>query len=187
VSNPNCRADDGVTLIEVTVAMAVAAVTVSGVMGALLASIASVARARQATIATLLATERLEQLAGLSWGFGDDAAPLAVSDLSSDLGVTPSGSGGPGLSISPGSSLSADVPGYTDYLDATGQWIGGAGTQSSRASFVRRWRVSRLPGSTDALVLEVVVAPVTSRLSAVDPVRPDDVRLVTVKARKAGP
>jgi hypothetical protein len=86
---------------------------------------------------------------------------------------------------SPIASLATNAAGHVDFLDSAGRWVGTGPAIPSEAGFVRRWRVSPLPGASDVLVIEVVVAPVTDRQWAADPVRQDDVRIVTMKGRKA--
>ncbi len=176
-------ADEGMTLVEVLIAAALFAVVTMGVAWVVVIATQSAFRARQHTMATVLAVERMEQLRALDWGFGDAAAPANTSDLSTDVGVVPARSGGPGLSVAPVSSLTVNTAGYADYLDGDGGWIGAGPVPPAGAAFVRRWNVARLGPVSDARVLQVVVS--SSRGAAADPARPDDVRLVTVKARKA--
>lgn len=136
------------------------------------------------TITTTLAFERLEQLRSLA--FFVDEAGTPVTDSASDLAVTPPApTGGRGLLASPASALTSNTPGYVDYLDATGRWVGTGAAAPRDAVFARRWSVTPLaarPG--DALVLRVVV----TRVSAASPAasaRAGDAALACVKARKA--
>ena len=63
-----------------------------------------------ATTASLAAEAKLAELRALPWG-----------DATTDLSVDPPASGGPGLGPSPVNALAANLPGYSDYVDADGQ------------------------------------------------------------------
>jgi type II secretory pathway pseudopilin PulG len=184
MATPHTSSEQGITLVEVLVAAAILTIVATSLVSVAIAASVATWRARQHTLATVLAAERIEQLRSLAWGAGAASAPTPLSDVSTDLSRTPASAGGPGLTASPASSLSADTPGYVDFLDASGRWVGAGPSVPADAVFVRRWRVSPLTGSADALVLEVVVSPRSAR-TGIDPFRPDDVRLTTVKARKA--
>lgn len=173
--------DPGFTLIEVAVALAVLSVVLTGLISSTVRAHWATTRARQASVALWLAVERMEQLRGLEWGFGDGDGPVPRSDLSTDLSAAPARGGGLGLSVSALSALTNDTPGLVDYVDWSGHQLNGSGAASVSAAFVRRWRASRLPGATDALVLEVAVSAVGAGSGS----GLGDVRLMSVKARKA--
>ncbi len=82
--------------------------------------------ARYQTSTTVLAGQKLEQLRALTLGF-DDASGLPVTDMSTNLTTEPPTSGGGGLNPSPSNSLSTNTPGYVDYLDSRGNWLGTGG------------------------------------------------------------
>lgn len=139
--------------------------------------------ARRSVVASIAAADKLEQLRGLAWGF--DAAGARIVDGQSDASRSPvSATGGAGLALSAGDSLDADVPGFVDYLDADGRWLGGA-VPPANAAFVRRWSGTMAPeGPADSLVLAVRVLAVangpggrTGLLEAA--------RLTTLKSRRA--
>lgn len=180
---PGALRDQGFTVVEVLVAMAVLVIVVTSVASAALGASVAAERARQHTLATLLAAERLEQLRSLAWGLGAAAAPAPTSDVTTDLASVPATAGGGGLGPSPVASLSVDSPGYVDYLDASGRWVGAGPAAPADAAFTRRWRISVLTGAHDCVVLEVIVSRLTARTGGA--LRQDDVRLLTVKARKA--
>jgi prepilin-type N-terminal cleavage/methylation domain-containing protein len=180
-----CRQDDGFTLAEVAVATAVLAIALTAVMSGATAAVVATVRSRDRSVATWLASERLEQLKSLRWAFEGEPAVTATSDTTTDLSAFPSSGGGTGLSISPSASLTTSVPALVDYLDRQGVWVGNGATAPAAAAFVRRWRVSRLPGSTDALALEAVVSRLGVDRTAAPRLRADDVRFFTIVARKA--
>jgi prepilin-type N-terminal cleavage/methylation domain-containing protein len=175
---PN-TAVSGFTLIEVAVAMAVFAILLTGVLSGVTAAVVAANRSRDLGTATWLAVERLEQLRSLTWGFDASSAPIAISDTSTDLSPAAPTGGGAGLSGSPSASLASSTPGFVDYQDLRGAWIGSGSVPPAAAAFERRWRVSRLSGAVDSVVLEVAVG----RVGPGRPMQPD-VRLFSVKSRK---
>jgi hypothetical protein len=143
------------------------------------------ADARSTTVSTVLASQKMEQLQGLTWTF--DAFGTAVSDTSSDLTVTPVlPSGGVGLTPSPASALSLNCPGYFDYVDTNGTALGGGDSAPPGARFIRRWSIDRLTSSNDSLVLQVSVLPVGRWIGAKSGVvrAHDEARIFSIKSRK---
>lgn len=145
--------------------------------------------ARRLTYATVLAEQKVEQLRGLSWGF--DSVGLSVTDTSSDTAApveTPTG--GTGLSASPAGTLIRNTDGFVDYIDRLGNVLGGGSSPLPKTAYIRRWAIEPLATNPDNTV--VIHVLVTTRLdtgsadvagAAVR--RPDEVRLVSVKTRKA--
>ncbi|MDA1092232.1 MAG: hypothetical protein O3A25_03005 [Acidobacteria bacterium] len=151
--------------------------------------------AEASTSTSVLAVEKMEQLRALTWGFQALAGGelgLPVSDVTTDLSVFPSTSGGPGLLASPGGTLDSNVPYYVDYLDADGTWIGTGGSPASGTVYIRRWAVDRLPTSpNDTVVLQVLATTLkqerqraTAGASGPRGKLPADSWLMTVKTRK---
>jgi hypothetical protein len=98
---------------------------------------------------------------------------------------------GGGLNPSPGDSLEQNTPGYVDFLDANGQYVGTGVTAPGTAAFIRRWSVRPLPTNpNNTLVLLVLVTPVANEGSrratnGPRPRMPGDAMLVSVKTRKS--
>jgi prepilin-type N-terminal cleavage/methylation domain-containing protein len=166
----------GFTLIEVLVAMALLVAVAVGLLDLLLRASLLSRSDRQQTIALALALERLDQLRSLSWGLGASEAPAPVADLVTDLSGPSFSGAGPGLSEAPGDTLTSIVPGWVDYADEGGGWVGQGGRPPVGTTFVRRWNVSRVPGLSGALLLRV-------RVSAQSAMSPVDVWLYTIKAQ----
>jgi hypothetical protein len=171
-------------LLEVLVAMAILLAALGALAHLSVVSTRANTSAKTATFASLLAVQKIEQLRALTWGF--DAFRRPLSDTSTDVSMFPPRSyAGPGLSPSPSGALRENVPGYCDFLDASGHWLAAGAAAPPAAIYVRRWSVDPLPSSPDnTLVLQVLVARAHSRASATG-ARPDEVRIVTVKTRTA--
>lgn len=174
--------DSGFSLLEVLVALVILTLTVLTVAHLTIQSTALAERTRRDSLAVALAAERLEQLRGLGWGFGDGEQP-AVADVGSDLGGAMPASGGRGLLQSPPGTLAANTPGYVDFLDSGGGWVG-RDRPPRDTFFVRRWSVDDGPFASGTLVLQVVVGLVGPGAGMLT--EPAPVTLATLKARKAG-
>jgi hypothetical protein len=105
------RAEDGTTLIEVTVASAILLVVMAGLMG--MAAMATSITENQGHLGartTEYAVDKMEQLQELTYG-----------DAQSNTTVFPSVKiGGTGLTVGGSSDPAAPVVGYADYLDQNG-------------------------------------------------------------------
>jgi prepilin-type N-terminal cleavage/methylation domain-containing protein len=183
---------EGFSLIEVIVALALLA----GALVALAELLAVATRlntlARVTTVASVLAEQKMEQLRSLVWGVDPFGIPL--SDTATEvalLGTSTNGCGSArpgaalGLTPSPADSLSTNVDGYVDYVDARGCSLGGGATAPAGAAFVRRWSIAPVAGAAGrTLVLIVRVLKWPAPASAVLDRVPGEARLTTVKTRK---
>jgi len=184
---PN-TSESGFSLIEVIVSVAVLATGLVAVAQMFAISTNTNRTARWASVGTTLAQQKIEQIRGLAWGF--DALGLPQNDFTSDLSVSPTVSaGGPGLSAAPADSLTSNRTGYVDYLDAAGNWVGTGPTPVLGTVFVRRWSIEPLPTNpNNTLVIQVVVQRLRAGAATGQATAgrvPDEVRLVTLKTRKA--
>ena len=173
----------GFTLVEVLLAMTLLVVGVST-----LASLTALAtRANTAAITTtrasLLATQKMEQLRALTWGY--DAAGRPIADTTTDLTMFPPGGGGAGLSVAPAGALLQNTFGYCDFLDASGTPLGAGTDPPARATFVRRWSIEPLPSNpAHALVLQVRVMRARRTPDGSARAQPDEAAFVSVMTRK---
>jgi prepilin-type N-terminal cleavage/methylation domain-containing protein len=181
--------DAGFTIVEVLIAMMLLTMTALGVAQMFGLAIRATQAGRYQTSTAILASQKLEQLRALTWGFDSQGAGLPVSDTTTNLAVEPAANGGGGLNPSPSNSLSQNVPGYVDFLDARGQWVGTGTVPPVTALFIRRWNVSPLPvNPNNTLILQVLVTTVhRERQAPVGPRRrmADEALVATVKTRKA--
>jgi prepilin-type N-terminal cleavage/methylation domain-containing protein len=182
---------NGFSLTEVLVAMGILTAVSLGVAQLFAMSARQNFAAKGDTSTTVLAEQKMEQLRALTWGFDDAAQGLPVSDTSTNLSVDPSAPTGQGLNPSPSNSLSENVAGYVDYLDAAGAYAGTGGTPPAGAAYVRRWSIQPLPTNpNNTLVLQVFVTTVgndANRGQTAGDLRrlPGDALLTSVKTRKA--
>ena len=186
---PGSSRDAGFALVEVLSAVLLISVTAASVTDLYLTGSRSVQHARVETAATIAATQKMEQLLGLAWAVDPATPGSSTVDLTTDLSTDPSGPGGAGLGASPAGALHANTPGFVDFLDARGQWVGAGAAPTAEAVLVRRWRVDSLPGTSGRLVaLHVFVTAVARPGSPNDAAQvryPADVLLTTIRARKA--
>lgn len=144
--------------------------------------------AQRSTYTATLAQDKMEQLRGLAWGF--DSVGLPIQDYTTNISVEPPTNNGVGLQPSPDNALSANVAGYVDYVDRTGNTLGGGPFPPADTVYVRRWSVEPLPTNpNNTLIFQVMVFALNDRAddgagAVLDRVR-DETRLVSVKTRKS--
>jgi len=149
--------------------------------------------AKGKTSTTALAVERMEQLKALTWGFDTSGLGLPLSDTTTDLSVDPPTDRGTGLNPSPPGTLQRNTPGFVDYLDQDGNWVGNGAEPPPNAVYIRRWSIEPLPTNpNNTLVLQVMVTTVKTEAlrRAVNPAGErwrmnDDAWIVSVKTRKS--
>jgi type II secretory pathway pseudopilin PulG len=180
----------GFSLVETMIALGIlafAALSVAQLFG--VATQANFASKSQ-TSTTMLAIAKMEQMKALTWGFDQSSSNLGlpVSDTTTDLSQQSPTGGGHGLNPSPAGTLDTDTPGYVDYLDIDGNWVGHNGNPPADTFYIRRWAVTPLPTNpNNTLVFEVHVTTVR-QAPLNQPGQPrwgQDAHLVSVKTRKA--
>lgn len=182
---------DGFSLAEVVVSMGLLTVVSLGVAQLFAVSARANLTARGMTSTTAMAEQKMEQLRSLTWGFATDGTGLPVSDSTSNLSVTPASAFGSGLNPSPTNALNENVPGFCDFLDANGVWVGTGTTAPGTAAYIRRWSIVPLPTNpNNTLILQVMVAPLATEMGRgqTDGPRtrlPGEAVLTSVKTRKA--
>ncbi|MEO8483803.1 MAG: prepilin-type N-terminal cleavage/methylation domain-containing protein [Acidobacteriota bacterium] len=179
------RVDDGFTLLEVLLALFLLAGVALVLADLTCRAVRITDRARRQSVMAMMAEERVEQLLGLSWGLGEAAAAVPVTDTGTDLTGALPASGGPGLGTSPVDALSTDEPGHVDFADRRGTWVGSGPAVPAGAEFVRRWRIARVPSTSECLAIEVLVDVVDAAGRRAGSFTGAAVRVATVKARKA--
>lgn len=182
--------ESGFSLVETTVAIGL--LTAVAISVAQLFTVATAANvgARGGTSTAVLASQKLEQLRGLTWGFEPGrSVAVRVSDTTTNVATDPPGNDGRGLRVSPATSLDRNTSGYVDYLDVDGRWVGTGASPPAGTAFVRRWSIQPLASNPDdTLVLQVRVIPLHRAARSGDRTRrarlSDETRLVGVRTRK---
>lgn len=149
--------DQGFSLIEVIVSAGLLAVLSLGVAQLFAVATDATLSAKEQTTTAILAGQKMEQLRGLAWGF-DSESGLLASDSTTDITVDPPSPGGIGIRPSPVDALKVNTPGYVDYLNAQGNWVGNGPDPPTGTYYIRRWSVRRLLASPrNTLILQVMV------------------------------
>lgn len=191
-SRRHCRRGSGApgfSLAEVLISMGLLTAVSLGVAQMFALSARANQVAKGVTSTTAMAEQKMEELRSLTWGFATDGTGLPVSDSRSNLSVSPANASGGGLNPSPSGSLDRNTPGFVDFLDANGVWVGTGSEPPATAVYVRRWSITPLPTNpNNTLILQVLVTPVVNERGRGDGPRrrmPGDALLVSVKTRKA--
>jgi prepilin-type N-terminal cleavage/methylation domain-containing protein len=152
----------GFTLVEVLVALVIVTCAALGLAELVTVAVRAAGAARSLTSCTTLAVQKMEQLKALTWSFADaGVASPPVSDTTTDLSYEPPTDTGRGIGSSPPGALDRNTPGYVDFLDADGRWVGTGVTPPAPAVFIRRWSIEPLPADPDdSLMLQVLVTRV---------------------------
>jgi prepilin-type N-terminal cleavage/methylation domain-containing protein len=181
----------GFSLIEVVVSMGLLTAVSLGVAQLFALTTRANLIAKGQTSTTAMAEQKLEQLRGLTWGFDLEGQGLPLSDTTTNLAVYPPEHNGSGLNPSPSDSLEENTPGFVDFVDGNGTWVGTGTTPPATAVYIRRWSIQPLPTNpNNTLVIQVLVTPVASESARVESAfsrtrMVGDALLVTVRTRKA--
>lgn len=181
--------EGGFSLIEVLAATAILTVALVSLAQLFAVSTKANVSAKATTYAAILAEQKMEQLRSMTFGY--DALGLPLTDTTTDITVVPERTtGGTGLTPSPTGTLSSNVQGFCDFLDANGVSLGSGTTPPTNGLYTRRWSIEPLPTNpNNTLVLQVLVTKLKNRGSADTAVGvsrlPDEARIISVKTRKA--
>ena len=184
--------DDGFGLAEALVASGLLVTLSVGLAHLTAMTSRAVQRAAADSTGLLLAVQKMEQLRSLAWTHGrvwSVAGTGVVSDVTTNLATNPPTPNGRGLRVAPVGALARNTPGYVDYLDRAGRWIGSGARPPAGTFFVRRWSVRRVGAARDdRLVLQVLVMPLGVAIQTVGlipgPNVPGVVWLATLRARR---
>jgi hypothetical protein len=188
IISPSGGDQRGSSLLEAIIASGLMAGALAALGQMFAIAVANNRSARAGSYATVLALQKMEQLRALTWAF--DTLGQPISDTASDTAApieTPTD--GTGLSPSPADTLVSNTDGWVDYLDESGNSLGGGRALPPGAVYVRRWAVEPLPSNpADTIVIHVRVTTRVGREAnahASGARLPDEARLISVKTRKA--
>jgi hypothetical protein len=147
---------------------------------------------------TTMATQKMEQLRGLTYSYDAGGLGLPVTDTTTNLTLCTPDATGHGLDPSPttpsvNASLESNIQGYVDFLDGRGNCVSASGgtTPPSGAVYTRRWAIQPLPTNpNNTLVLTVMVTPTAREKNRTYGAegrtrQVEDSMLVSVRTRKA--
>lgn len=152
---PKCRtrkAQAGASFVETVVALSILLVVATGVLG--LAAIAIGTTENQGHLAartTEYAQDKMEQLMALPFcdGVSDtrvfpaaNAGGTGLADCTNLASIPPTASAGGGL------SFTAPTAGYVDYLDISGNPLGGGSPAPANWYYMRVWQITVPAGTT---------------------------------------
>ena len=164
--------------------MALLTLVATGIATMVTIAVKAVQAARVQTSSTVLAGQKLEALRALMWTVDANGQPR--SDFVTDMSTEPSTGGGSGLGPSPANALDDNVPGFVDFLDERGRWLGTGTSPPVNTRFVRRWLVKPLPEHpNDVVILQVRVTTAARSQHARGARVGQDALLTTVYSRKA--
>ena len=101
--------------------------------------------AKQQVSTTAMATQKMEQLRGLTFSYDASGLGLPVTDTTTNLALCTADATGQGLNPSPSDALEENRAGFVDYLDARGNCVGTGTTPPAGSVFTRRWSIRPLP------------------------------------------
>jgi prepilin-type N-terminal cleavage/methylation domain-containing protein len=185
------RNSRGFSLIEVIVAMGILTAVSLGIAQLFAATSRTNLMARGQTSATALAEQKMEQLRSLTWGFDAEGLGLPLTDTTTNVAVYPPTPTGTGLNPSPVDALERNTPGFVDFVDENGGWVGTGNLPPGTARYIRRWSIEPLPTNpNNTIVIQVLVSPVSDEMTRGESIfsrtrMPGDALLITVKTRKA--
>jgi type II secretory pathway pseudopilin PulG len=152
----------GFTLVETLIATGLLVTAMAGLAQLFALSIRLTRDSGQFGVALAGAQDKLEAFRSLRFGYDEGGAPV----------------GDPRLAGSPIASLSVDVEGYVDWLDASGAAL----PDTHGAEYVRRWRITAIAADEPAAIgIDVCVFGIQSAMR--DP-HHADACLATVRVRQ---
>ena len=127
----------GFTLVETLVATSILITALAGIAQLFVLGMHLTRGASASGGALIAAQQKLEGLRALAFTYDDGGTAVTAAELAT----------------SPATSLDEDIDGNVDWVDDDAQ----SSDRPEGAAFVRRWRVSSIDGSADALAIEVCV------------------------------
>jgi Tfp pilus assembly protein PilV len=198
----------GFSIAEVAVATGMLAVVSLGVAQMFALSTERNLAAKHQVSTTTMATQKMEQLRGLTFSYDAGGLGLPVTDTTTNLTLCTADATGHGLDPSPTTyenpsthvtrtsnnlSIEQNISGFVDFLDARGNCVSASGgtTPPSGAVYTRRWAIQPLPTNpNNSVVLSVLVTPTAKEMNRAITADGrtrlvEDSMLVTIRTRKA--
>jgi Tfp pilus assembly protein PilV len=188
----SCSSESGFSIAEVAVATGMLTVVSLGVAQMFALSTEKNLAAKHQVSTTTMATQKMEQLRGLTFSYDASGLGLPVTDTTTNLTLCTPDATGAGLNPSPAGVLETNTRGFVDFLDGRGNCANASGgtTPPSGAVYTRRWAIQPLPTNpNNTLVLTVLVTTTAKEAireaSSTRTRLVEDSMLTTVRTRKA--
>jgi hypothetical protein len=162
------RDEAGISLIETMVALGILMIISLGILSMAMVSMTTTEnQGHLAARTTEYAQDKMEQLLGLSFsdgqaggaGTGTDTTSIDTTNNTYTLGT-----GGNGLIA--GGSLTTRTDGYVDYLDASGNPLGGGSTMPANTFYIRTWQITDTSSTLKAISVRVAAVAGVNTISA---------------------
>ena len=137
------RSQVGMTLLEVVIALGILLIVSAGLTG--VAAVAVISTENEGHLAARTAEyaqDKMEQL--LSLNFGDTTSDTISTGCVAYLVTSACTTGAAGLDVGGSTSFTAPSNNYVDYLDATGNPLGGGTTAPAGWFYMRVWQICYL-------------------------------------------
>jgi len=143
------RGQAGISLIETMIALGILLIVSVGILAMTALSISTTENQGHLAARTAeYAQDKMEQLLSLS--FNDTKTDTSVASF-----VANSSAGSPGLAAGGSVTYGSGVSGYVDYLDASGNPLGGGSNAPSGWYYVRMWKITDVSSTLKQIEVRV--------------------------------
>jgi len=167
--NSRCSTQAGMSLLETMVALGILLVVTGGIMTmSIVAMETTENQGHLQARAAEYAQDKMEQLMSLAYADGDTPTAGVGTDTTvfpacSPISITPPAcTTGSGLYVGGSSNPSSPVNKYVDYLDASGNALGGGATAPANWYYIRVWQIDKPAGTTNLKRITVTAQTKTS-------------------------
>lgn len=164
---PSRKVEAGISLIETMVALGILMVISLGILTMAIVSITTTEnQGHLAARTTEYAQDKMEQLLGLSFTDGQGGAGTGTDTTSIDTtnNTYTLGTGGNGLLA--GGNLTTRTNNYVDYLDASGNPLGGGSALPANAFYIRTWRITDTSSTLKTISVRVAAVSGVNTVNA---------------------
>jgi type II secretory pathway pseudopilin PulG len=149
IQNRGRRSQAGISLIETMIALGILLIVSVGILAMTALSISTTENQGHLAARTAeYAQDKMEQLLSLS--FNDTQTDTSVASF-----VANSSAGSPGLAAGGSVTYGSGVSGYVDYLDASGNPLGGGANAPSGWYYVRMWMITDVSSTLKQIEVRV--------------------------------
>ena len=154
--NRERRGEAGISLLETMIALGILMIISLGILTMAMVSITTTEnQGHLAARTTEYAQDKMEQLLGLSFTDGNSGPGTGTDTTSIDTtnNTYTLGTGGNGLYA--GGSVTTASNGYVDYLDASGNPLGGGATKPNNTFYIRMWQITDTTSNLKTITVKV--------------------------------